>query len=72
MLTEELDIFAEARMPLQQRAVDKLADIMFASDMILDLLHDDRFVAAHRLETVRPAVKRVYDDVNELMRQLTD
>ena len=72
MLTEELDVFAEARMPLQERVVDKLADIMFASDMILDMLHDDRFVAAHRLETVRPAVKRVYDDVNELMRQLTD
>jgi len=72
MLTEELDVFAENRMPLQERVVDKLADIMFASDMILDLLHDDRFVAAHRLETVRPAVKRVYDEVNELMRQLTD
>ena len=72
MFTEELDVFAENRMPLQERVVDKLADIMFASDMILDLLHDDRFVAAHRLETVRPAVKRVYDEVNELMRQLTD
>jgi hypothetical protein len=72
MLTEELDVFAENRMPLQERVVDKLADIMFASDMILDLLHDDRFVAAHRLQTVRPAVKRVYDEVNELMRQLTD
>ena len=72
MLTEELDVFAENRMPLQERVVDKLADIMFASDMILDMLHDDRFVAAHRLETVRPAVKRVYDEVNELVRQLTD
>jgi len=72
MLTEELDVFAENRMPLQERVVDKLADIMFASDMILDMLHDDRFVAAHRLETVRPAVKQVYDQVNELMRQLPD
>ena len=72
MFTEELDVFAENRMPLQERVVDKLADIMFASDMILDMLHDDRFVAAHRLETVRPAVKRVYDDVNEPVRQLTD
>ena len=67
-----VDLFTEQRLPLQERVVDKLADIMYASDMILDMLHDDRFVAAHRLETVRPAVKRVYDEVNELMRQLTD
>ena len=72
MFTETPDTFGELKMPLQERVVDKLADMLFASDMILDMLHDDRFVAAHRLETVRPAVKRVYDDVNELMRQLTD
>ena len=72
MFTETSDTFGDLKMPLQERVVDKLADMLFASDMILDMLHDDRFVAAHRLETVRPAVKRVYDDVNELMRQLTD
>lgn len=72
MLTEELDVFTENRLPLQERVVDKLADIMFASDMILDMLHDDRFVPAQHLATVEGAVKRVYDQVDELMRQLTD
>jgi len=72
MLTEEIDVFTESRLPLQERVVDKLADIMFASDMILDMLKDDRFVPVHRLDSVARAVKQVYDQVDELMRQLTD
>jgi len=75
MLTEQQqvqDVFAESRMPVQERIVDKLADIMFASDMIRDMLKHDRFVSKHQLETVGPIVQRVYDDVNALMRQLTD
>jgi hypothetical protein len=75
MFTEQQevqDVFAESRMPLQERIVDKLADIMFASDMIRDMLKHDRFVSKHQLETVGPVVQRVYDDVNALMRQLTD
>ena len=75
MLTEQQqvqDVFAESRMPLQERIVDKLADIMFASDMIRDILKQDRFVSKHQVETVGPIVQRVYDDVNALMRQLTD
>lgn len=75
MLTEQQevqDVFAESRMPVQERIVDKLADIMFASDMIRDMLNHDRFVSKHQLETVGPIVQRVYDDVNALMRQFTD
>ena len=72
MLTEEIDVFTEARLPLQERVVDKLADIMFASDMIRDMLDDKRFVEAQRLATVRVAIQGIYDEVNGLMRQLTD
>ncbi|HEY6139534.1 MAG TPA: hypothetical protein VJZ76_14470 [Thermoanaerobaculia bacterium] len=72
MYTEELDVFTESRLPLQERVVDKLADIMFASDMIIDMLNDQRFEKAQQLETVVPAVKRIYDEVNGLMRKLTD
>ena len=71
MFTEELDVFAENRMPLQERVVDKLADIMFASDMILDMLRHERKSAGH-LSSVEPSVRQVYDQVNELMKQLTD
>ena len=66
-----VDLFAEQRLPLQERVVDKLADIMFASDMILDMLRHEGKSAGH-LNRVEPSVRRVYDQVNELMKQLTD
>lgn len=68
-----VDVFTEQRLPLQERVVDKLADIMFASDMILDMLRHDREVKSVRyLSSVEPSVRRVYESVNELMKQLTD
>ena len=68
-----VDVFTEQRLPLQERVVDKLADIMFASDMILDMLrHDREVVAGMHLASVEPSVRRVYEQVNELMKQLTD
>lgn len=75
MLTEERqiqDVFAEARMPVQERILDKLADIMYASDMIRDMLKHDRFVSEHQVKTIGPTVQRVFDDVNALMRQFAD
>ena len=66
-----VDVFTEQRLPLQERVVDKLADIMFASDMILDMLRHDSTSGGH-LSSVEPSVRRVYDQVNELMKQLTD
>jgi hypothetical protein len=77
MLTEsepERDVFAEERLPVQVRVIDKLADILFASDMILDMLNDERYfmVAGNLTMSVEPSVRRVYDQVNELMKQLTD
>jgi len=68
-----VDVFTEQRLPLQERVVDKLADIMFASDMILDMLrHDPKVVSVRHLSSVEPSVRQVYDSVNELMKQLTD
>lgn len=68
-----VDLFTEQRLPLQERVVDKLADIMYASDMILDMLsHDRSVVSARNLSSVAPSVRRVYDQVNALMKQLTD
>ena len=68
-----VDLFTEQRLPLQERVVDKLADIMFASDMILDMLRQDRdSKSAGHLSRIEPSVRRLYDQVNELMKQLTD
>lgn len=71
--SENTDAFLEMRMPLQERVVDKLADMLFASDMILDMLNDERSrdFGGH-LTSLEPSVRHVYDQVNELMKQLTD
>lgn len=70
--TIQVDVLTESILPLQERVIDKLADIMFAADMIVDMLENDPFVTPRQLNTVFPAVKRVYDDMNTLMKQLTD
>lgn len=69
----ETAVFDEEHLPIHERVVDKLADILFASDMILDMLRSERSmsVAAH-LTTLEPSVRHVYDHVNDLMKQLTD
>jgi hypothetical protein len=73
MFTETSDAFCDVKMPLQERVVDKLADMLFASDMILDMLRDERsFNFAGHLTSVEPSVRRVYEEINELMKQLTD
>ncbi|HEX3577098.1 MAG TPA: hypothetical protein VHY33_00935 [Thermoanaerobaculia bacterium] len=73
MFTESTDVIGDLKMPLQERVVDKLADMLFAGDMILDMLRDERSnkFAGH-LTSVEPSVRLVYDQINELMKQLTD
>jgi hypothetical protein len=69
---DDLFVEPESQMPMQDRVVDKLADMLFASDMILDMLHDDRYFAPEHLRTLEPSVRRIYNEVNDLMKQLTD
>jgi uncharacterized membrane protein required for colicin V production len=72
MFTQISDPFHDLRMPLQERVVDKLADMLFASDMILDMLHDERFRESAGFTTVEESVRGVYEQINALMKQLTD
>lgn len=65
-------IFEEAQMPLQQQVVDKLADMLYASDMVLDMLRDERYRVPPHLLAVEPQVRRLYGEVNDLMKKLTD
>ena len=62
----------ESQMPMQYRVVDKLADMLYASDMILDLLRDDRYYVPDHLRRIEPSMRRLYGEVNELMKQLAD
>jgi len=65
-------LFEEAQQPLQVQVVDKLADMLFASDMVLDMLRDERNRIPPHLLAVEPQVRRLYDEVNDLMKKLAD
>lgn len=79
-LIEDLENIAFLDQPLleatelspQQQLVDKLADMMFASDMILDMFRDERYRVPPHLVAIEPEVRRIYDDINGLMKRLTD
>ena len=62
----------EEPQPLQIQAVDKLADMLFASDMLLDMLRDERNRVPAHLLAIEPQVQRLYDEINDLMKNLTD
>ena len=65
-------VFEEGQLPLQQQVVDKLADMLFASDMVLDMLRDERYRVPPHLLAVEPQVRKLYNEVNNLMKKLTD
>ncbi len=65
-------IFEEAQQPLQVQVVDKLADMLFASDMVLDMLRDERNRIPPHLLAIEAEVRHLYDEVNDLMKKLAD
>ncbi len=59
-------------MPLSERVLDRLADIMFASDEILDMIGTQGRHVDETSRSIESSVRGVYDRVNELMKTLTD
>ena len=60
------------QLPLSERVLDRLADILYASDEILDMIQTvDRF-PDDTTRDVQRSVRGVYDQVNELMKKLAD
>ncbi len=59
-------------LPVTERVLDKLADILFATDEILDMLHVEETVYDSRTIAVESVAQSVYDRVNELMKTLSD
>lgn len=68
----DFDPVVAVQLPLSERVLDRLADIMFASDEILDMLGTQRFMADDTRREVETSVRRVYNQVNDLMKKLTD
>lgn len=59
-------------LPVSERVLDKLADILFAADEILDMLHVEETIFDARTVAVERAAQTVYNQVNELMKTMSD
>jgi hypothetical protein len=59
-------------LPMSERVLDKLADILFATDEILDMIRVEERLPDPTAVVVEDSVQRVYDQVNELMKKLAD
>jgi hypothetical protein len=67
----DFDPVTAIQLPLSERVLDRLADIMFASDEVLDMIRTSRYVDESTGE-IEHSVRSVYNQVNELMKKLTD
>ncbi|MGZ5445923.1 MAG: hypothetical protein ACXW5U_29155 [Thermoanaerobaculia bacterium] len=61
--------FARAEsLPVSDRVLDRLADLMLDANDVLDLLRREE---AMTIQWIRPHVQRVFDDVNDVMKRLS-
>jgi hypothetical protein len=72
MKLHEFDAMTAVHLPVSERVLDKLADILFATDEILDMLHVTEQLPDPTTVEVQESVRSVYDQVNELMKKLAD
>lgn len=68
----DFDPVTAVQIPLSERVLDRLADIMFASDEILDMLRTTERSFDEDSHGIEIAVRGVYNQVNSLMKTLTD
>ena len=59
-------------LPLSERVIDKLCDILYATDEIRDMIRVEHRDTDDRMLQVDDTVRRVYDVVNELMKKIVD
>jgi hypothetical protein len=61
-------------LPIQERIADKLGDILYASDEILDMIRCGRAerVPSETLFALERLVSSVYNQINEAMKGITD
>jgi len=57
---------------MSERVLDKLADILFATDEILDMIRVEERLPDATTVVVESSVQRVYDQINDLMKKLAD
>jgi hypothetical protein len=70
--TYQIDAMSAVYLPMSERVLDKLADILFATDEILDMIRVEERLPDRTAEVVEGSVRKVYDQINELMKKLAD
>ncbi len=68
----DFDPVIAVQLPLSERVLDRLADILFATDEILDMIGTQRRFPDETTRDVEKSVRHVYNEVNDLMKKLTD
>lgn len=68
MLTQFEATRRYGHLPLRERVVDELADMLFAVDTVLDSLDTEE---ANSILWIEPHVRRLYDEVNALMHRMS-
>lgn len=70
--TFDFDPVTATQLPLSERVLDRLGDILFASDEILDMVATQRRPPDDSSREIETCVRQVFQQVNELMKRLTD
>ena len=68
----DFDPVTAIQLPLSERVLDRLADMMFAADEILDMIATQKRFPDESTRDIQETVRGVYDQVNALMKTLTD
>lgn len=68
----DFDPVTSIQLPLTERVLDRLADIMFASDEVLDMIRTSKRFPDETTKEIERSVRGVYNQVNDLMKKLTD
>lgn len=66
------DPVAAVHLPISERVLDRLGDILLASDEILGMLAANPLLPSDATRSVERSVKTVYEQVNDLMKALSD
>ena len=64
-----LALTSTASLPIRERVVDRVADLLFEADELLALLTSEE---GARMSAIEPQIRQVYEQLDALMRQLTD
>lgn len=59
-------------LPLAERLLDRLSDILLASDEILGMLATGPLFPGEAVRSIEEPVREIYDRINELMKRLAD